>query len=1021
MPQSNSSKNIPRKRRASTGFSSRNVRSRPDSLSSKLSSKTGLTNFREHFRPDNMRKYWFSRKGLRTSIKLIIIGLLLIIIGTGAIMVYLQKDLAAIDSIYGKNLGGSVSYYDNTGKVLLWEDYKAINRLPVTGSAMSPFIRNATVAIEDKNFYHEGAFDFGGILRSAAHDILNPGGQLEGGSTITQQLVKLNENWIGKVTIFRKIKEVFLAADMSGKYSKAEILTGYLDIAPYGGVDYGVQTAAQDYFHTSAAKLTLAQSAMLAAIPQSPSYYSPWSPSFNKSALLTREDYILSLMKQQGYITSSQEKAAQKVNVLAEVHQPVGKYSNIIAPYFVMTAKQQLEKQFGSNTVKFAGWKVITTLSVPQQNEAQKLVAKNQAAVLNDGGDEQAMVVENAPTGQVTAMVGGTNFFNANHGQINYATQWLNPGSTYKLYDYTALINDNNNVGSGSVLYDIQQPLPGYPCTNKALPLKGGNCLYDYDYQYPGALPLEYALAGSRNVPAVKAMLINGEQKTISLSEKMGLTSGYNCYANNSDTIKTTCYASAAIGEGASLRLDQSVNGYATDARLGNYVPQTYIKKIVNQNGKTVYNWKQPKVDQVVKPDAAYIVDKMLSHPGASYLPGSCSATNCTPMIPDFGFKFQHTNGWDVAVKTGTTHNDEAGLMMGMTSQYVVGSWIGYYTAQKKLTPHFGGLEGVTEPLTRGMITYLTQGQKPQNWKQPPGIKTLPAYSVNHPPAQVLGSYYGWQYPSPSTGLYPSWYKPPAISGKPLKIDIVSNSLATSCTPVLAQRTIYPSTSAAAFSIDTFISGLLAAQSSPYNTSQTDNIHHCGDSAPSVSPLNSTTPQCSIGTTGSCTFAFNLNKGTYPLSSTRFPVQVKAIINGNSLAAQCTFNPAIGTSNPPPSTTAQCTVPYSGSGTISFNVQVIDSVLYSGSYSTPQNVYIPQITSPTPNQSISGSLNITWTSSDPQGKYTVSLNGNTVSCTNTQSANNSCQVNNLSPGNYKVTVTDISTNEISPSVSFNET
>jgi membrane peptidoglycan carboxypeptidase len=740
-----------------------NTNLEPDSP---LSPEGKLAKFFEHFEWQRFRSYWLSLKGLKTMATMLVVFLISFVIFSVILILNLLKNLPAIQSLYGKNLKGSIQYYDRTGKVLLWTDFNGINRSPVSASQMSPYIREATVAIEDKYFYKEGPIDFGGILRSAVHDILHPSGQLEGASTITQQLVKLNEGWLGRVTVWRKIKEIYLSYDVSRHYSKSTILTGYLNIVPYGGPDYGIQAAAEDYFHTSAAKLSLAQAAMLAAIPQSPAYYSPRSPDYSQQALIGRKNYILKVMQQQGYISTAQENQAINTNVLAEVKPPVGVYSNIIAPYFDLAAKQQLQAQFGSQTANEGGWKVITTLNIPQQNEAQKLVASNLSNVTNDGGDEEATVVENAPTGQVTALVGGVNFYNKTDGQINYATIRINPGSTYKLYDYTALINDNNNVGSGSVLFDSQEPLPGYPCTNKALPNNGGNCLYDYDYQYPGPLPLAYALAGSRNVPAVKSALINGESKTIALSQAMGLTSGYNCYANAARTIKTTCYGSAAIGEGGYLKLDQSVNGYATDARLGNYVPQTFILKVTNASGQVLYQWHQPKVDQVVKPDAAYIVDSMLDNPSASYLPGYCNATNCTP-ISSFGWKFQRTNGWDVAVKTGTTHSDFTGLMMAMTSQYVVGSWVGYHTATKTLIPHYGGLEGLTEPLTRGMIEYLTKNQTPINWQAPPGIKVLPAYVINHPPAKVLGYYYGWQYPSPSTGLYPSWYTGSVNSSTP--------------------------------------------------------------------------------------------------------------------------------------------------------------------------------------------------------------------------------------------------------------
>ncbi len=904
-----------------------NVNNQRRRLSSRSRQKAPVqyANFFERIRTMNFQRiksYWLSRRGLKMTLKLLGLGIFLGVIFIGIMIILIQKNIPQIKSIYGQNLGGSIQYYDRTGKVLLWSDYNAINRTPISGNLMSPYIRNATVSIEDKYFYTEGAIDVGGILRSAAHDLLDPNGQIEGGSTITQQLVKLYEGWTGQMTIYRKIKEVFLAYDLSKEYSKSTILTGYLNIVPYGGVDYGIEAAAQDYFRTTPAKLSLAQAAMLAAIPQAPAYYSPRSPEFDQQALIARKNYILGLMYAQHYISKSQEQNAIKVDVLSQVQPALDKYSNVIAPYFVLSAKQQLESQFSNLNSRQVGWKVITTLSIPQQNEAQKLVANNLGNVQNDGGNEEAMVVENAPTGQVTAQVGGVNFFNPNYGQINYSTIQINPGSTFKLYDYTALIN-NNNAGAGSVLYDSQGPLPGYPCTNKALPLNGGNCLYDYDFQYPGPLTLRYALAGSRNVPAVKAALINGMSNTISLATKMGLTSGYNCYANSQRTIKTTCYGSAAIGEGGYLRLNESVNGFATDARLGNYVPQTYILKVINSQNQVVYQWKQPPVNQVVKPDAAYIIDNILSDPRATYLPGSCWATNCTTES-QFGWKFQRTNGWDVAIKTGTTHADQTGLMMGMTTQYVVGSWVGYYTATKPLIPHYGGLEGLTEPLTRGMITYLTQGQKPINWQPPAGIKTLPAYVVNFPPAQVMGHYYGWEYPSPSQDIYPSWYNPPKYNGV-VTIDKVSGLLATSCTPALAKSTI-DGNGPNIFSIDTF-----------YNSGATvniptkfDNIHQCSDQSPTIS-LQQTV--CD-NVTKLCSYQVNVTQGTYPLSGgtyTSAPAGTISLLdNGKTLQ---TIN--IPTTSTSSYLTTFTNIPVNQGDSIT--ATVVDSVLYS-STSTPSIV-----------------------------------------------------------------------------------
>ena len=964
--------------------------------------KTRFKRFLFRLKPSNLYHYWFSREGAIMALKLFGIGVVVLFVLIVGAFAYLRKDLPAVNSIYGQNLGGSISYYDSTGKVLLWQDYNAVKRVPVPGNQISNNLKNATVAIEDKNFYHEGAFDILAIARSGVHDVVSPGSGLYGGSTITQQLVKLNENWTDNRTILRKIKEVILASELEREYSKADILTAYLNIAPYGGVDYGAQTAAQDYFRENASQLDLAQSVFLAAIPQSPSYYSPYSPDFSQPALVGRMLYILRVMHQQGYITEAQAKQAASENVVAEIQPQTSRYNNIQAPYFLLSAKSQLQSQFGTSSVEQGGWKVITTLNMNVQNEAEQLVANNLPNVERYDGDDEALVAEDAPTGQVIAQVGGTNFNNPTYGQINFATAPINPGSSYKLYDYTALINDNDNVGAGSVLYDIQQPIPGYPCTNKAEPLQGGNCLEDYDFRYPGAESIRYAFAGSRNVPAVKAMLINGESKTISLSEQMGLTSGYLCYADTNLTVTAPCYGSAAIGDGAYLSLNQHVNGFATSARLGNYVPQTYILKVTNSAGKNVYTWTQPKPDQVVKPDASYIVDNIISDPKASYLPGSCTATNCTS-LGQGGYKFQRIDGWDVGVKTGTTNANYDGLMMSITTQYAVGSWVGYHTRQRALVA--GGMEYLTEPLTRGMMAYLIQGKTPQNWVAPPGIKTLPAY------VQTVHVGIGSEEPGPSTDLYPSWYNPSSSTSKSVVIDKVSNKLATSCTPALAKETVGGSANANAFSVDTFVTGSGSPSTSnlsQYNTSQNDDVHLCGDSLPQISQSNSVV--CNSPLPGQCTFGVTLAQGTHPLGSTSFPTQVNVIVGGATIPATCSgFDPT----NPAASVNATCTFSYGGSGEQSIQYQVIDSVLYSTTSTDGTTVNIPAITSPLSGAAIRSGTNIQFQFTSPDAGTVYITGAASSNCSGTDN----CTVT-LSPGSYTAQVEDSTTSQYSQPVSF---
>jgi len=885
------------------------------------------------------------------SLKIVGVGIVLLFVLLVGLFAYFRKDLPQLNNISGQNLGGSITYYDRTGTVVLWQDYDAVKRIPVQSNQISQYVKDATVAVEDKNFYHEGAFSVTGTIRAAMHDLIKGGGGgLQGGSTITQQLVKLNEGWTTDQTITRKAKELILAVDISREYTKNDVLTGYLNIAPYGGVDYGVQAAAEDYFNETASQLTLAQSAMLAAIPQAPSYYSPYSspvynPSvtvneFGEAALTARADYILDLMVTQGYITKAQATAAKAVNVLGEIHTEQTLYSGIQDPYFVLTAKQQLENKYGASTVNHGGWKVITTLNVPLQNLANNLVAKNLPLVERNHGDEEAMVAESTQTGQVDALVGGVDFSNPSYGQINYAETLIPPGSSFKPYDYSTLINNTDNVGAGSMLYDVEQPLPGYPCTTGSLtPLKGGNCLEDYDFKFPGPLEIRYALAGSRNVPAVKAMLsvipnkqceenivagcVPSINKVISTADAMmDVPNGYQCYADVGLTQPTQCYASSAFGDGAYLTLANHTNGLATIARGGAAIPQTFILKITDSSGNVIYNWTQPKPVQVLKPDTAFIVDNILDDPRASYLP-----------TVD---KFQSYNGWEIAVKTGTTNNEYDALMTAQTTQYTVASWVGYHTRNVALTA--GLSEAVTEPLTKGWIEGALNmlNEKAINWVQPSDIKVLPSF------IQTSHIDYGDEEPGPSTDVYPSWYSGPALTGAKTSaqtIDKISNMVATSCTPPLASQSTQ-SQNQSEFSVDLFYPIGTTVAIGTSSSSATDDVHSCSDPAlpaPTVTVADSvsgnpdtlTNPGDSTCVT-SCNVEVALGTPTPPDQTmgtapyARYPITVNLLVNGQVTATQ-----TIQSSSDYP--TDNISFPYSSASNTAatITVQLIDNALYS--------------------------------------------------------------------------------------------
>lgn len=870
-------------------------------------------------RPKELYRYWFSRAGALMALKILgfcIVAGAIFLVGLFA---YFRKDLPNIKDISGDNLGGSITYYDRTGKVVLWQDYNAVKRFPIPGNQQSGYMRQATVAIEDKNFYNEGAFNVKSIARAAYDDIAQHGAGssgLQGGSTITQQLVKLNENWVGVETIARKIKEIILAVEVGREYSKYDILTAYLNIAPYGGVENGVQAAANDYFHENANQLTLAQSAFLATMPKAPSLYSPYSAYFDKAAFTARYNYVLQQMVAQHMISQAQATAAENTDVLSQVQPLQSKYQGIQAPYFVLAAKQQLESKYGESTVNRGGWKVITTLDTTLQHEAEDAVAANLANVERNGGDEEATVLENVPTGQIEALVGGVDFTNPQYGQINYAAGTLiPPGSSYKPYDYASLINFTTDAGAGSVLYDVQQPLPGYPCSVKQLPPpKGhGNCLEDYDFRYPGAETLRYALAGSRNVPAVKAMLTVGVNKVIQTADSMmDAPNAYNCYSDTALTKTTQCYGAAAIGDGAYLTLINHVNGDSTLARLGQTIPETFILKITDSSGKNVYQWTQPQPKQTIRADAAYIVDNMLSDPRASYLPGSCSTYTCT-QLRQGGYKWQRYNGWNIAVKTGTTNDNFDGLMTGWDTQWADVSWVGNHTRNVAMTA--GAMEYMTEPLTRTImqeaLDYLHE--QPVNWTQPSDIKSLPAYIV----ANHIGV--GSQEPSPGTDIYPSWYVQPKAGGGNETIDLVSGKLATACTPALAKKA-EGNNSSNIYSADIFYnaSGSSAAAAA---IGGTDDVHNCNDTLPAV-----TVTEVSCDDSGKCQFNVAVTAGTHSLSGgsyTSAPAGTISLLDNNNV---------IQTVSIPSDASSPYNTIISATGinnNDNITAQVVDSVLYS--------------------------------------------------------------------------------------------
>ncbi|MFZ1483886.1 MAG: transglycosylase domain-containing protein, partial [Candidatus Saccharimonadales bacterium] len=891
--------------------------------------------------PKRLYNYWFSREGGLMALKIMgvafVVGFLVVV----GVFAYFRKDLPKVKDVSGNNFGGSVTYYDRTNKVVLFQDYNDKKRVPVEAKEISNYMRQATIAVEDQNFYEHGAFDTKGILRAVVNDVRGSGSR-QGGSTITQQLVKISEGWTNDVTIARKIKELILAVELEREYSKDEILNGYLNMAPYGNVNYGVETASQDYFGVSAKDLTLEQAAMLAAIPKAPGSLSPFSsPRFNPSltadyfdeeALIGRQRYVLDQMVKEKYITKAQADAAKKVDLMSQIKPLKSQYANIKAPHFVLAARSELRRTFPLAVVKNGGWKVTTTLDMNTQDAAEKAMLAGLAQLRRQNADNAAFVAEDNATGQVLALIGGVDFNNQEYGEINYATDVnISPGSTVKPYNYLSFIDNNTNVGAGSVLFDKQGALPGYPCTNKATPPKG-NCLFDFDRKYPGPMTLRYALGGSRNVPAVKAFLSsvpndNSSGRTGSINKTMSTINnlmqgedGYRCFKQGADVTtatkaqETQWYASAGIGDGAYLHLDEHVNGMASISRLGKAFKNTYILEVKNSSGKTLKKFKQPEGKQVVKQDSAYIISDMAADPNATYLGGSCTENSCS------GSKFHRYKGWKIAIKTGTTNDQFDGLMVSWSKKISAGIWVGNHT---RTEAYFGQPENMTGPVMKQFMQAVHSNTGPaDNWKQPEGLKTSSAY-VNR-----VSTGRGQKIPSASTDLFPSWYTGQKSGSTTQTLDKVSNKVATSCTPDLAKLSGANSNSAT-WNVDVFAGGSTGNKTPVIGN---DDVHNCNDAKPTVkiTSVNDTvigngTPECPAS--GSCSVKLFVQQGTYALTDparSDFPGTLKLSVNGQVVVSQ-------GVSG-----TGDYTLSFNAPSNASFTLsaQVIDSVLYSGDDST---------------------------------------------------------------------------------------
>src|SRR5258708_6744337 len=477
----------------------------------------------------------------------------------------------------------STKIYARDGKTLLYEVHGEAKRTLINLTDIPDYAKQATIAIEDKNFYKNPGVDWRGILRSVWIDLTSRS-RTQGGSTITQQFVR-NAILTREKTFTRKIKEAVLAIEIGQKFSKDDILKLYLNEIPYGQNAYGIEAASQTYFGKHAKELTLAEAAYLAALPQAPTYYNP--NGLHRQALDARHETVLQQMYEQGYITKDQrDKAKAEVVAFGKTKDTGPTFP--LAAHFILYVQDILAQKYGEKTLQEGGLNVVTTLDWNMQQIADKAVkdgvAKNEKY---NNASNAGLVAEDPKTGQILAMVGSRDYFDNTHGgQVNIALQDLQPGSSIKPYIYATAFK--KGMSPATMLVDVKTVFGTYGGKEYA----PGN----YDGLSHGIVNIRKAMAGSLNVPAVKTLALVGVQDAIDTAKDMGITSDINT---------DRCGLSLVLG-GCEIKLIDHVAAMSTFANMGVKQTQTPLLKVSDTKGKILHQSKQNPAHHVLHPPLPY-------------------------------------------------------------------------------------------------------------------------------------------------------------------------------------------------------------------------------------------------------------------------------------------------------------------------------------------------------------------------------------------------------------------------------
>ncbi|OGC47318.1 hypothetical protein A2713_00415 [candidate division WWE3 bacterium RIFCSPHIGHO2_01_FULL_35_17] len=639
-----------------------------------------MTKFR---RPSRRRRYSSSIYLYNKIARLAFFSLIGFFIFAFIAFFWFSRDLPTPGKLSASNFSQSTRIFDRNG-ILLYDIYRDENRTYITLDQIPKKLQEATIAIEDKDFYQNQGFSIIGYLRAFRNAILSRR-IAGGGSTLTQQLVK-NTLLSSEQTVARKIKEFILAIQVDRKYTKNQILELYLNATPYGGTTVGVEAAAERYFGKKAKDLDLTESVILAGLPQRPSYFSPYGQ--NQKAYIERSKQVLRRMQEDNYITRKQEldtiKKLSSVEFLKETHA-------IKAPHFSFYIKDLLIKKFGENVVEQGGLQVTTTLDYKLEAKAEEIVreeVKNAKGLKVGNG---ASVVLDAKSGEILSMVGSRDFFE--DGQFNVITQALRqPGSSIKPIAYATALE--RGYTGASLIMDTKTifPNPGeakdYEPTN-------------YDGKFHGPLQLRFALGSSINIPAVKLLSLIGVKNMLETAYSMGIST----FAPTNENVNRFGL-SLTLGGGEVKPLDLAA-AYTAFANKGLSSNPIAILKVTDPKGKVLFEQKEANRKQALSPEVAFIISHILSDNNARLI--------------TFGVNsYLNVSGKSIAVKTGTTDDKRDNWTIGWTPSVLVATWVG----NNDNSPMGNVASGVTgaAPIWRRIIMEALRNKAQEDFVKPDNI-----------------------------------------------------------------------------------------------------------------------------------------------------------------------------------------------------------------------------------------------------------------------------------------------------------